>query len=453
MAGLAECLIDRCFSAQRPRSAARFSSLWRYRGRLGCRTLHAWTSSRRRRPRRQDRSCSRGRPASSGWSCSRAIWSGPTAPSTRSCGRATTARRRRACEPRWRAWSTRRAASTTGCWRSAATWRCPASGSSQPPPRARRIGHGDRPLGRVGVVHAATHGGARDQRRGHAADAGAGGAVHGARQPAALRVRLDGVRRGRRDRHLRRGRPRRRAGLSQHVRAHEVGGRGTRARARRAAAGADLPPEHRRRRAGDRLDSGLQRDLCTAARVREGRLGAADPGPALGAGRRRAGRLRRRRDLCAVQPRGRRGRDVQPRGRPAGEQRRRAGDAVGADVRALAPADRAPGPVPAHDPPACAAAQRRRTAQAGCGRRRSSSPTSRCVSATTPLARKRRWRRMGSVPPPLATYFDRLVDFAEAARWGRRTLSRVDAAGAVRRRAASAAPPAPLRGAEALRTG
>jgi thioester reductase-like protein len=59
----------------------------------------------------------------------------------------------------------------------------------------------------------------------------------------------------------------------------------------------------------------------------------------------------------------------------------------------------------------------------------------------------------GLGPPPLATYFDRLVDFAEAARWGRRTLSRVDAAGAVRRRAALAAPPAPLRGVEALRPG
>ena len=59
----------------------------------------------------------------------------------------------------------------------------------------------------------------------------------------------------------------------------------------------------------------------------------------------------------------------------------------------------------------------------------------------------------GLGPPPLATYFDRLVDFAEAARWGRRTLSRVDAAGAARRRAALAAPPAPLRGVEALRTG
>lgn len=58
----------------------------------------------------------------------------------------------------------------------------------------------------------------------------------------------------------------------------------------------------------------------------------------------------------------------------------------------------------------------------------------------------------GLGPPPLATYFERLVDFAEAASWGRRTLSRVDAVGAVRRRAALAAPPAPLRELGALRT-
>jgi long-chain acyl-CoA synthetase len=46
----------------------------------------------------------------------------------------------------------------------------------------------------------------------------------------------------------------------------------------------------------------------------------------------------------------------------------------------------------------------------------------------------------GLGPPPLATYFERLVEFAEAARWGRTQLSRVDAAGA-RSRAALAAPP------------
>ena len=45
----------------------------------------------------------------------------------------------------------------------------------------------------------------------------------------------------------------------------------------------------------------------------------------------------------------------------------------------------------------------------------------------------------GLGPPPLATYFERLVAFAEAARWGRRSLSRVDAAGA-RSRTALAAP-------------
>lgn len=59
----------------------------------------------------------------------------------------------------------------------------------------------------------------------------------------------------------------------------------------------------------------------------------------------------------------------------------------------------------------------------------------------------------GIAPPPLPDYFERLVDFAHAARWGRRTLSRMDAAGSARRRAALAAPPAPLRELGALRTG
>lgn len=50
-----------------------------------------------------------------------------------------------------------------------------------------------------------------------------------------------------------------------------------------------------------------------------------------------------------------------------------------------------------------------------------------------------RARAAGLEPPPLASYFERLVDYAEAARWGRRSLSRVDAAGA-RSRTALAAP-------------
>jgi thioester reductase-like protein len=37
---------------------------------------------------------------------------------------------------------------------------------------------------------------------------------------------------------------------------------------------------------------------------------------------------------------------------------------------------------------------------------------------------------LGIAPPPLRSYFDRLVDFAEAARWGRRPLGRADAAAA-----------------------
>ena len=49
----------------------------------------------------------------------------------------------------------------------------------------------------------------------------------------------------------------------------------------------------------------------------------------------------------------------------------------------------------------------------------------------------------GIAPPPLCDYFERLVDFARAADWGRRTLSRFDAAGAVSERTAVAS--APLR--------
>jgi long-chain acyl-CoA synthetase len=61
--------------------------------------------------------------------------------------------------------------------------------------------------------------------------------------------------------------------------------------------------------------------------------------------------------------------------------------------------------------------------------------------------------REGIAPPPLPDYFGRLVAFAEAAQWGRRPLTRVDAAGAARRRAALAAPSAPLRELGALRAG
>ncbi|HEX7292227.1 MAG TPA: SDR family oxidoreductase [Conexibacter sp.] len=58
----------------------------------------------------------------------------------------------------------------------------------------------------------------------------------------------------------------------------------------------------------------------------------------------------------------------------------------------------------------------------------------------------------GLGPPPLATYFERLVDFAEAARWGRRSLSRADAASA-RSRTAPAPPGRVSQPLEALRTG
>ena len=53
---------------------------------------------------------------------------------------------------------------------------------------------------------------------------------------------------------FRRGRARRRAGLPQRLRALEVRGRAARPRARRPPADPDLPPEHHRRRAVERLD-------------------------------------------------------------------------------------------------------------------------------------------------------------------------------------------------------
>jgi len=59
--------------------------------------------------------------------------------------------------------------------------------------------------------------------------------------------------------------------------------------------------------------------------------------------------------------------------------------------------------------------------------------------------------RAGIAAPPLCDYFERLVDFARAADWGRRTLSRFDAASAVPERAAMAAPSAPRRELELAR--
>ena len=209
-------------------------------------------------------------------------------------------------------------------------------------------------------------------------------------RPAALRVRLDRVRRRRRTRR-RSARTTTTSGrVPQHLRAHEIGGRAARARARRAAAGPGLPAEHRRRRAGDRLDRGVQRHLRAAARVREAaRCRCA--GAALGAGRRRAGRLRRRRDLRALAPGGRA--HLPPGRRRRGEDGRRAGR-----LAAGTSADRRRGLPPAlyrrtvH--PLSSAPRPRRRAR--CGAARSSSPTSR--SRLRRPARTRRWRRWRRTP-------------------------------------------------------
>ena len=118
---------------------------------------------------------------------------------------------------------------------------------------------------------------------------------------------------------LRRMRSRRRPDVPQLLRALEVRGRAAGALARRAAVH-DPAAEHRRRRPPQRLDVGLQRPLLAAAGVRaravHGRAG--DP---VGAGRRRLGRLRRRRHPRAV--RGRRRRSARPTTSPPAPTRAR----------------------------------------------------------------------------------------------------------------------------------
>ena len=147
-------------------------------------------------------------------------------------------------------------------------------------------------------------GGARDQRRGDPADArvrrGGPPEPHRAR---ALRPHLDRIRRRHARRPLLRERPRRRAGVPQLLRAVEVRSRATGAVAPGAAVH-DPASEHRRRRSPQRLDLRVQRSVLAAARVRA-RSVHRRAGDSIGAGRRRLGRLCRRRDLRAVRRRGR----------------------------------------------------------------------------------------------------------------------------------------------------
>ena len=121
-------------------------------------------------------------------------------------------------------------------------------------------------------------------------------AVRGPRRgPRPLRPRVDGLRRGQPRRRVRRGRRALRRGLSQHLRADEVRGRAAVAAVAEAAAAADPAPEHRRRLAAIGLDARVQRPVLAVADVLA-RAAAGHPGARAVAGRRRAGRLRRRLD-------------------------------------------------------------------------------------------------------------------------------------------------------------
>ena len=165
----------------------------------------------------------------------------------------------------------------------------------RPPPGARRAprrdrrGRGDRhPQRSLGRLRPPDRGSARDQRRGHPPSP----RLRGRRaRPAARGLRVDRLRRRRPARHGLRGRSRDRD-LPQLLRALQARGRGRRALQRPAVD--DRAPEHHRRREHHRLDGVLQRHLRPAAGLRRRRFHGASRAPAL-AGRRRPGRLRRRR--------------------------------------------------------------------------------------------------------------------------------------------------------------
>ena len=148
----------------------------------------------------RDRCCSPARPASSGWSCSRACSSRPTATSSRSCAPPTTAPRRRAstsCSRRSCRPARGRTAGACGRWRPTSSR--PASGIS---PIAARA---DRRLGRRRSCTARRRSAsrcrstrpARSTSRARARCVKLATEAHERGVARALRPRLDGVRRGR----------------------------------------------------------------------------------------------------------------------------------------------------------------------------------------------------------------------------------------------------------------
>ena len=130
-------------------------------------------------------------------------------------------------------------------------------------------GRGERDRARrgVGVLRARAADRAGDQRGRHAARARIRRALPRSRRPATSVLRLHRVRRRRARGLLQRGRPRSGPALSQRLRAVEVRGGAAGLSRARSASDHDLPPEHHRGRARQRLDGVVQRALLAAARV------------------------------------------------------------------------------------------------------------------------------------------------------------------------------------------
>ena len=179
----------------------------------------------------------------------------------------------------------------------------------------------------------------------------------------------------------------------------------------------DRPPEHRHGRVRLRLDAGVQRPVLAAARVLA-RAVRRDPGAAVGARRRRAGRLRRRRARAPAR-RARPGR-LQPRRRAA----TRRSPTSSSSSRATASTGRAPEVVPEGGP---------------------DDDEHGAVylpyfdmevvfddSRTRPPCRA--WSARRGCPTSSAT----LMDYAEETRWGKRAMTREEARERVGREPAAA---------------
>ena len=177
-------------------------------------------------------------------------------------------------------------------------------------------------------------------------------------------------------------------------------------------------PEHRRRRLEDRLDAGLQRPLLAAAGVRPRQLLGAAGEPDL-AGRRRPRRLRRRRPARAR--RHLRG-HLQP-------DRLGARSELGELVQlACTHLERTPPRLVPHTstaacftPSSCA---RARTGGVGAAGQRGLLPLLLDGDRYDAAHARGALRTSGIEPPSLPRYFDRLIDYALRAEWGRKPVPR-----------------------------